>query len=142
MLARHQRYQPPERASLSLLFPSRPRPAPPPLNGRDHLNSIDRLSHIEPLTETDLLLVLRRVVYPVRSFTRPLQARELGLAYQTMAHKLRHGTSAGPVRQLHGFLKADETFMGSRSNSTSRAVAPLTRPEPGRRRRRESAGVE
>src|SRR5262249_57465521 len=40
--------------------------------------------------------------------------RELGVAYQTawtMAHKLRHGLSEDPSRQLHRLLEADETFI-------------------------------
>lgn len=48
--------------------------------------------------------------------------RELGIAYQTawtMAHKLRHGLSEDPSRPLHGFLEADETFIGGRGNRTS-----------------------
>ena len=49
--------------------------------------------------------------------------RELGVAYQTawtMAHKLRHGLSEDPARPLHGFLEADETFIGGRGDPTSR----------------------
>ena len=49
--------------------------------------------------------------------------RELGVAYQTawtMAHKLRHGLSEDPARPLHGFLEADETFIGGRGAPTSR----------------------
>src|SRR6201995_2238181 len=45
--------------------------------------------------------------------------RELGVAYQTawtMAHKLRHGLSEDPSRPLHGFLEADETFIGGRGD--------------------------
>jgi hypothetical protein len=48
--------------------------------------------------------------------------RELGVAYQTawtMAHKLRHGLSEDPSRPLHGFLEADETFIGGRGNPKS-----------------------
>ena len=48
--------------------------------------------------------------------------RELGVAYQTawtMAHKLRHGLSEDPSRPLHGFLEADETFIGGRGDPTS-----------------------
>jgi transposase-like protein len=48
--------------------------------------------------------------------------RELGMAYQTawtMAHKLRHGLSEDPSRQLHGLLEADETFIGGRGDPTS-----------------------
>ena len=48
--------------------------------------------------------------------------RELGVAYQTawtMAHKLRHGLSEDPLRPLHGFLEADETFIGGRGDPTS-----------------------
>src|ERR1700752_2764421 len=48
--------------------------------------------------------------------------RELGVAYQTawtMAHKLRHGLSEDPSRQLHGLLEADETFIGGRGDPTS-----------------------
>jgi transposase-like protein len=48
--------------------------------------------------------------------------RELGVAYQTawtMAHKLRHGLSEEPSRPLHGFLEADETFIGGRGDPTS-----------------------
>jgi transposase-like protein len=49
--------------------------------------------------------------------------RELGVAYQTawtIAHKLRHGLSEDPARPLHGFLEADETFIGGRRAPTSR----------------------
>ena len=49
--------------------------------------------------------------------------RELGMAYQTawtMAHKLRHGLSEDPARPLHGFLEADETFIGGRGGPNSR----------------------
>ena len=49
--------------------------------------------------------------------------RELGVAYQTawtMAHKLRHGLSEDPARPLHGFLEADETFIGGRGDPSSR----------------------
>src|SRR5246127_4836448 len=48
--------------------------------------------------------------------------REIGVAYQTawtMAHKLRHGLSEDPSRQLHGLLEADETFIGGRGDPTS-----------------------
>src|SRR3954454_24215998 len=48
--------------------------------------------------------------------------RELGVAYQTawtMAHKLRHGLSEDPSHPLHGFLEADETFIGGRGDPTS-----------------------
>ena len=48
--------------------------------------------------------------------------RELGVAYQTawtIAHKLRHGLSEDPARPLHGFLEADETFIGGRGDPTS-----------------------
>ena len=48
--------------------------------------------------------------------------RELGVAYQTawtMAHKLRHGLSEDRSRPLHGFLEADETFIGGRGDPTS-----------------------
>jgi hypothetical protein len=48
--------------------------------------------------------------------------RELGVAYQTawtMAHKLRHGLREDPSRPLHGFLEADETFIGGRGDPTS-----------------------
>ena len=48
--------------------------------------------------------------------------RELGVAYQTawtIAHKLRHGLSEDPARPLHGFLEADETFIGGRGDRTS-----------------------
>jgi transposase-like protein len=48
--------------------------------------------------------------------------RELAVAYQTawtMAHKLRHGLSEDPARPLHGFLEADETFIGGRGDPTS-----------------------
>jgi hypothetical protein len=38
----------------------------------------------------------------------------------TMAHKLRHGLSEDPARPLHGFLEADETFIGGRGDPTSR----------------------
>src|SRR5438445_10006557 len=49
--------------------------------------------------------------------------RELGVAYQTawtIAHTLRHGLSEDPSRPLHGFLEADETFIGGRGDPTSR----------------------
>jgi hypothetical protein len=66
--------------------------------------------------------------------------RELGVAYQTawtMAHKLRHGLSEDPSRPLHGFLEADETFIGGRGDPTSpgRSTAPTAAsasPTPGR----------
>lgn len=48
--------------------------------------------------------------------------RELGIAYQTawtMVHKLRHGLSEDPARALHGFLEADETFIGGRGDPIS-----------------------
>ena len=48
--------------------------------------------------------------------------RELDVAYQTawtMAHKLRHGLSEDRSRPLHGFLEADETFIGGRDDPTS-----------------------
>src|SRR6201997_1903655 len=48
--------------------------------------------------------------------------RELSVAYQTawtVAHKLRHGLSEDPSRPLHGFLEADETFIGGRGDPTS-----------------------
>src|SRR5271155_176008 len=48
--------------------------------------------------------------------------RELAVAYQTtwtMAHKLRHGLSEDPARPLHGFLEADETFIGGRGDPAS-----------------------
>jgi hypothetical protein len=48
--------------------------------------------------------------------------RELDVAYQTawtMAHKLRHGLSEDRSRPLHGFLEADETFIGGRGEPTS-----------------------
>jgi transposase-like protein len=48
--------------------------------------------------------------------------RELGVAYQTawtMAHKLRHGLSEDALRPLHGFLEADETFIGGRGDPNS-----------------------
>ena len=48
--------------------------------------------------------------------------RELGVAYQTawaMAHKLRHGLSEDPARPLHGFLEADESFVGGRGDPAS-----------------------
>jgi transposase-like protein len=46
--------------------------------------------------------------------------RELGVAYQTawtIAHKLRHGLSEDAMRPLHGFLEADETYIGGRGES-------------------------
>jgi hypothetical protein len=49
--------------------------------------------------------------------------RELGVAYQTawtMAHKLRHGLSEDLARPLHGFLEADETYVGGRGDPGSR----------------------
>ena len=48
--------------------------------------------------------------------------RELTVAYQTawtMAHKLRHGLSEDPTRRLHGFLEADETYIGGRRDPAS-----------------------
>jgi len=48
--------------------------------------------------------------------------RELGVAYQTawtIAHKLRHGLSEDKARPLHGFLEADETFIGGRGDPAS-----------------------
>ena len=36
-----------------------------------------------------------------------------------MAHKPRHGLSEDPARPLHGFLEADETFIGGRGDPTS-----------------------
>jgi hypothetical protein len=36
-----------------------------------------------------------------------------------MAHNLCHGLSEDPSRPLHGFLEADETFIGSRVDPTS-----------------------
>ena len=60
--------------------------------------------------------------------------RELGVAYQTawaMAHKLRHGLSEDSSRPLHGFLEADETFIGGRGDPAS----------PGRRRQHGDAGI-
>jgi transposase-like protein len=48
--------------------------------------------------------------------------RELGVPYQTawtIAHKLRHGLSEDSSRPLHGFLEADETFIGGRGDPTS-----------------------
>jgi Transposase zinc-ribbon domain/ISXO2-like transposase domain len=48
---------------------------------------------------------------------------ELVVAYQTawtMAHQLRHGLSEDPSHPLHGFLEADETFIGGRGDPTSR----------------------
>ena len=73
--------------------------------------------------------------------------RELGVAYQTawtMAHKLRHGLSEDPSRPLHGFLEADETFIGGRGDPTdkSRSQHRQPRQKPGRRCRREGAGAE
>src|SRR5271155_4470945 len=49
--------------------------------------------------------------------------RELGVAYQTawtMAHKLGHGLNEESARPLHGFLEADETFIGGRGDPNSR----------------------
>ncbi len=37
-----------------------------------------------------------------------------------MAHKLRHALSEDPSRPLHGFLEADETFIGGRGDPSSR----------------------
>ena len=76
--------------------------------------------------------------------------RELGVAYQTawtMAHKLRHGLSEDPSRPLHGFLEADETFIGGRGNPKSPAAAPPTLIRawsslPSRRCRRQRTGAE
>jgi transposase-like protein len=56
--------------------------------------------------------------------------RELGVAYQTawtMAHKLRHGLSEDPSRPLHGFLEADETFIGT---AATRQVPAAARANP------------
>ena len=56
--------------------------------------------------------------------------RELGVAYQTawiMAHKLRHALSEAPSRPLHGFLEADETFIGGRGDPTSRGRSTANR---------------
>ena len=36
-----------------------------------------------------------------------------------MGHKLRHRLSEDPARLLHGFLEADETFIGGRGDRTS-----------------------
>jgi transposase-like protein len=62
--------------------------------------------------------------------------RELAVAYQTawtMAHKLRHGLSEDPSRPLHGFLEADETFIGGRGDRTSRGRSTANpRPTPTR----------
>ena len=58
-----------------------------------------------------------------RGVSAKLLQRELGVAYQTawtMAHKLRHGLSEDPARPLHGFLEADETFIGGRGDPSSR----------------------
>jgi len=84
--------------------------------------------------------------------------RELGVAYQTawtMAHKLRHGLSEDPSRQLHGLLEADETpaFAGAGSSSVAAAIRQVpvaVRPTPTRtwsllpskRCRRRRTGVE
>src|SRR6516164_2392831 len=57
--------------------------------------------------------------------------RELGVACQTawtMA-KLRHGLSEDPSRRLHGFLEADETFIGGRGDPQ---VAVAARPTPAK----------
>jgi hypothetical protein len=48
--------------------------------------------------------------------------RELGVTdhtASTMAHKQRHGLSEDPLRPLHGFPEADETFVGGRGDPTS-----------------------
>jgi ISXO2-like transposase domain len=48
--------------------------------------------------------------------------RELAVASQTawtMAHQLRLGLSEHPARPRHGFLEADETFIGGRGDPTS-----------------------
>jgi Transposase zinc-ribbon domain len=37
-----------------------------------------------------------------------------------IAHKLRHGLNEDPAHRLHGFLEADETFIGGRGDPTSR----------------------
>ena len=58
-----------------------------------------------------------------RGISAKFLQRELGVAYQTawtMAHKLRHGLSEDPARPLHGFLEADETFIGGRGDPNSR----------------------
>ena len=76
--------------------------------------------------------------------------RELGVAYQTawtMAHKLRHGLSEDPPRQLHGLLEADETFIGGRGDPTSpgRSTANPTRAWSSlssKRCRRQRTGAE
>src|SRR5437764_344569 len=71
--------------------------------------------------------------------------RELGVAYQTawtMAHKLRHGLSEDPSRPLHGFLGADETFIGGARPDKSRSQHRQPRQEPGPGCRRKGAGAE
>src|SRR6516164_9288367 len=57
-----------------------------------------------------------------RGVSAKLLQRELAVAYQTawtMAHKLRDGLSEDSSRPLHGFLEADETFIGGRGDPTS-----------------------
>src|SRR5690242_17959753 len=72
--------------------------------------------------------------------------RELAVAYQTawtMAHKLRHGLSEDSSRPLHGFLEADETFIGGRGDPTSPGRSTANpRQKPGRCCRRKGAGAE
>jgi hypothetical protein len=64
---------------------------------------------------------------------------------------LRHGLSEDPSRPLHGFLEADETFIGGRGDPTSPGRS-TTNPDKslvvaaveklGRRCRRKGAGAE
>ena len=76
-------------------------------------------------TRTDLakwFLVAYLMGRDKRGVSAKFLQRELGVAYQTawtMAHKLRHGLSEDPARPLHGFLEADETFIGGRGDATS-----------------------
>src|SRR6516165_4333608 len=104
-------------------------------------------------TRTDLtkwFLAAYLMGHDKRGVSAKFLQRELGVAYQTawtMAHKLRHGLSEDPSRPLHGFLEADETFIGGRGNPKSPAAAPPTLIRawsslPSRRCRRQRTGAE
>lgn len=77
-------------------------------------------------TRTDLtkwFLAAYLMSHDKRGVSAKFLQRELEVAYQTawtMAHKLRHGLSEDPARPLHGFLEADETFIGGRGDPASR----------------------
>ena len=76
-------------------------------------------------TRTDLtkwFLAAYLMSHDKRGVSAKFLQRELEVAYQTawtMAHKLRHGLSEDPARPLHGFLDADETFIGGRGDPAS-----------------------